>query len=126
MGIQQALFLFFVAAAAGALNSVAAGGGFLCFPALIFTGMAPINANATNTAALFPGTAASAAAYRSAIKGHGRFLVPLIGTGLVGGVLGAVILLHTPQSTFLRLVPWLLLSATLLLLFSDRVSRWIG
>ncbi len=112
--------------AAGALNSVAGGGGFIAFPALIFTGMPPINANATNTAALWPGTVASTGAYRHALDGEARRLIlPLIATGLVGGVLGAVVLLKTPQQTFLRLVPWLLLGATLLFVFSGRITRWM-
>ncbi|MFB3814823.1 MAG: sulfite exporter TauE/SafE family protein [Terriglobales bacterium] len=126
MHLHDALFLFCVAVVGGALNSVAGGGGFLCFPALIFTGMPPINANATNTAALWPGTAASTAAYRSEIAGHGHVMLPLIGTGIVGGLLGALVLLRTPQATFLKLVPWLLLTATLLLAFSGRINRRIG
>jgi uncharacterized protein len=124
--MTQGIFLFLVAVAGGALNSVAGGGGFLCFPALIFTGMPPINANATNTAALWPGTAASTAAYRGELAGHRRMLIPLVLTGIAGGLVGAIILLRTPQTTFLHMVPWLLLVATLLLAFSSRVSRWIG
>lgn len=124
--MTQAIFLFGVALAGGALNSVAGGGGFLCFPALIFTGMPAINANATNTAALWPGTAASTAAYRGEIAGYRRMMLPLVVTGITGGLVGAVVLLKTPQATFLRLVPWLLLVATLLLAFSPQVSRWIG
>ncbi|MFB3917897.1 MAG: sulfite exporter TauE/SafE family protein [Terriglobales bacterium] len=122
----EGLFLFSVALVGGALNSVAGGGGFLCFPALIFMGMPPINANATNTAALWPGTAASTAAYRSEIAAYRRMIAPLIITGILGGLMGAVLLLKTPQLTFLRMVPWLLLSATLLLVFSKHVTAWIG
>jgi len=125
MTAMQGLFLFSVAVAGGALNSVA-GGGFLCFPALIFTGMPPINANATNTAALWPGVAASTAAYRGEISAYRKMLTPLVVTGVVGGLIGAVILLRTPQTTFLRMVPWLLLTATLLLAFSSRITQWIG
>jgi uncharacterized protein len=124
--LHHGLFLFVAALAAGALNSVAGGGGFIAFPALIFTGMPPINANATNTAALWPGTVASTGAYRRVLDGEARRLIlPLIATGLGGGVLGAVVLLKTPQQTFLHLVPWLLLSATLLFVFSGRITRWV-
>ncbi len=123
---SQPLFLFFAALIAGLLNSVAGGGSFISFPALLFTGMAPIAANATNTAALFPGTIASTVAYRNAFTPDARRLLPLLlVTGIVGGVLGARILLITPQSTFLHLIPWLLLAATLLFLAGPRISAWV-
>ena len=127
MSIHEAIFLFSAALVAGVLNSVAGGGGFIAFPALVFTGMPPINANATNTAALWPGTVASTGAYRNALSREDRNLIfPLIVTGMIGGLIGAIVLLKTPQQTFLRLVPWLLLSATLLFCFSRRITRWIG
>jgi uncharacterized protein len=118
---SHSLLLFFAALIAGLLNAVAGGGSFISFPALVFTGMAPIAANATNTAALFPGTVA----YRNAFTPEARRLLPLLLlTGIVGGFLGARILLSTPQSTFLHLIPWLLLVATLLFLAGPRISAW--
>jgi uncharacterized membrane protein YfcA len=124
--ISHPIFLLLAALVGGALNSVAGGGSFITFPSLLFVGMAPIAANATNTAALWPGTVASTVAYRNAFDAEARRLLPpLLVTGTVGGVLGAHILLRTPQSTFLRLVPWLLLAATLLFVFSGRVTSWI-
>jgi len=122
--LSHAVFLFFAATVAGALNAVAGGGGFIAFPALIFTGMQPIAANATNTAALWPGTLASTGAYRGAMRGHEKTLVPLIVAGIIGGIIGAYVLLHTPQQTFMRLVPWFLLSATLLFTFSKRITKF--
>jgi uncharacterized membrane protein YfcA len=120
------VFLFFAAVIAGMINSVAGGGSFVSFPALLFSGIAPIAANATNTAAVWPGTVASTVAYRKAFTPEARRLLPpLIVTGVIGGVLGARILLVTPQGTFLRMVPWLLLGATLLFVFSGRITGWI-
>jgi uncharacterized membrane protein YfcA len=120
------VFLFFAAFIAGTINSVAGGGSFVSFPALLFTGIAPIAANATNTAAVWPGTVASTVAYRKVFTKDVRHLLPpLIITGVIGGVLGARILLVTPQGTFLRMVPWLLLGATLLFVFSGRITGWI-
>jgi uncharacterized protein len=120
------LFLFVAALVAGAINSVAGGGSFITFPALIFVGIAPIAANATNTAAVWPGTVASTVAYRKAFTAQARRLLPpLIITGIAGGVLGARILLITPQATFMRIVPWLLLGATLLFVFSGPITGWI-
>lgn len=126
MTLNQGLFLFCAALAGGTLNSVAGGGGFIAFPALIFTGMPPINANATNTMALWPGTVASTGAYRNAFNHEVKpLMIPLLSTGLLGGLAGAIVLLKTPQATFMRMVPWLLLSATLLFTFSGHITRWV-
>lgn len=126
MTVHDATLLFSVAVVAGALNSVAGGGSFLSFPALLLTGVPPIQANATNTAALWPGTVASASAYRNELRGENRrMLLPLILTGLTGAVLGATILLRTPQATFLHMIPYLLGGATLLFAASGRITRWV-
>src|ERR1051325_4574024 len=115
MSLSQGTFLFAAAFLAGVLNSVAGGGGFIAFPALIFTGMPPIHANATNTAALWPGTVASTGAYRNVLsKQTWGQVLPLVAAGIVGGLLGAMVLLKTPPAMFMRLVPWLLLGATIL------------
>lgn len=122
----QSVFLFVSAFLAGIINSVAGGGSFLTFPALLFVGIPPIQSNATSTAAVWPGTVASLFAYRKVFTFEARrLLVPLLVTGIIGGVLGAQILLYTPQATFLKLVPWLLLAATLLFLASGRITRWV-
>jgi uncharacterized membrane protein YfcA len=115
-----ALLLFVSAALAGALNSVAGGGSFISFPALLFAGITPISANATSTVALWPGSAASVGAYRNRIPHSARLLVPLVLVSLAGGWLGAMILIHTPQGTFMRMVPWLFLGATLLFAFNRK------
>jgi uncharacterized membrane protein YfcA len=126
VSFDQAVLLFLAALVGGALNSVAGGGSFVSFPALLLTGMAPISANATNTAALWPGTVASTGAYRRELGGEVRRMLPrMIAAALLGGLLGARILLHTPQATFMRLVPWLLLLATLLFLLTGRVTGWV-
>jgi uncharacterized protein len=120
------VFLFCAALIAGLLNSVAGGGSFVSFPALLFTGMPAIAANATNTAAVWPGTVASAVAYRNAFNAQARKLLPkLIAIGIAGGVIGARVLLNTPQTTFLHLIPWLLLGATLLFLAGPRITAWV-
>ena len=126
MSFGHPIFLFFAAFVGGAVNSVAGGGSFISFPALLFTGMAPIAANATNTLALMPGTLSSAVAYRNKFTPEARhLLVPLLVTSVIGGLIGARILLRTPQSTFLHIVPWLLLGATLLFLMGGRITGFI-
>jgi uncharacterized membrane protein YfcA len=120
--IPHAPLLFLAALISGALNSVAGGGSFISFPALLFSGVPPINANATNTVAVWPGTLASVGAYRREFAAARHYIVPLALTSTVGGLAGALLLLHTPQRTFLRLVPWLLLGATLLFTFGNRLT----
>lgn len=115
MTFQQALFLFFAAVIGGALNSVAGGGSFFTFPALIFTGINSKIANATSTVAVWPGSVASMGAYRRELFKQPRdVMIVLIIVSLIGGVLGAILLLRTPASTFTALIPYLLLGATIL------------
>ncbi len=104
------------------MNSVAGGGSFFSFPALIFTHVPPIPANATSTVALWPGTVASAGAYRQRFPKDFKILAEMLTTSVVGGTLGALILLRTPQSTFMRFVPYLFLVATLLLIFGKQIA----
>ncbi len=106
----------------GALNAVAGGGSFIAFPALLFTGVPPIPANATNTIALWTAAAASGGAYRSRLNVPRRVMIPLILASLVGGVFGAILLLRTPAQTFLRVLPWLTLGATLLFAFGRKLA----
>ena len=115
--------LFVAAAIGGAINAVAGGGSFVAFPALLFAGVPPVAANATNTIALWPGSVASAVAYRRELRGVKRELVPLGVASLVGGIVGSVLLLRTSDHTFVLLIPWLLLFATLLFSFGSAVTR---
>ena len=125
MNASEIILLFSAAVAGGAVNSVAGGGGFIAFPALLFTGMPPINANATGTIALWPGTLASTGAYRKALsKALLKRVWPLIVITLLGSLVGSFLLLKTPQQTFLKMVPWLLLGATLLFSFGSKITAW--
>jgi len=108
---------------AGAMNAAAGGGSFVSFPAMVFAGVPPVYANASSTVALFPGAVTSGWAYRRALGGIGGVTLPvLLGVSMIGGLLGAVLLLATPQSAFNTLVPWLLLLATLAFAFGGRVG----
>jgi uncharacterized membrane protein YfcA len=119
---EHAIFLFVAGALGGALNAVAGGGSFLAFPALLFVGVPPIPANATNTLALWTGVTASGGAYRNRLDVPTRVLLPLLVTGLAGGIMGAFLLLRTPAHTFMRVLPWLLLGATVLFIFGKRLA----
>jgi len=104
------------------MNAVAGGGSFIAFPALLFTGIAPIPANASNTLSLWVGTAASSRAYRNHLKLPPRIVVPLLIMGLLGGIAGALLLIKTPAQTFLRLIPWMMMAATLLFTFGKHLT----
>jgi hypothetical protein len=117
------LLIIVAALGAGLINSVAGGGMFLTFPALVFTGVPSIVANASSTAALVPGILASAWAYREDFRKSVNFpFWPLLIVTLAGGILGALLLLYTPQRTFDSVIPWLMLAATLLFTFGARLT----
>jgi uncharacterized membrane protein YfcA len=119
------LWLSVAAFLAGVLNAVAGGGSFLLFPAMLSMKMLPVQANATNTVALWPGQLTSVAAYRDQIRKNFRLAWPMALAGLLGGTAGAIVLLNTPQTTFLHLVPWLLLIAAIIFALTGPVTRWL-
>jgi uncharacterized membrane protein YfcA len=122
LNLELGIFLFVAGILGGALNAVAGGGSFVSFPALLFTGVPPIPANATNTIALWTGVTASSGAYRNRLDVPKRVMVPLLLTSFIGGLMGAVLLLKTPAQTFMRVLPWLMLGATLLFVFGKRLT----
>ncbi len=118
-----AALLVVAAFVAGAMNAVAGGGSFLTFPALVFTGVPSIVANASSTLALFPANLAAAVAYRNDFRDFkGVSFRAMLVVSLVGGVLGALLLLLTPQRTFDGVIPWLLLVATLVFAFAPKLT----
>ena len=118
--------LFFAGMVAGAINSVAGGGTLVSFPSLVAFGEPEIVSNATNTAAMWPGSFSSALGYRKDTSVQRGLLVMLAIPSLVGGLLGAVILVITPAETFKHVVPFLVLFATLLLASRDIIARKLG
>ena len=108
---------------AGVMNAMAGGGSFISFPAMLGVGVPPVQANATNTVALWPGQLTSLATLRGDVR---RDLLPTLTiTSLLGGVMGAEVLLHTRQRTFLHMIPWLILGGTLVFGISGPLSRWM-
>ncbi|MGQ9815613.1 MAG: sulfite exporter TauE/SafE family protein [Candidatus Roseilinea sp.] len=126
MDIPNLILLFAAAVVAGAINSVAGGGTLISFPSLLTAGVPAILANATNTAALVPGSASSAFAYREEIRTQGRLLITLFIPSALGGVLGAIALVVTPPEIFNYIVPFLVLFATLLFAGRDLFNRLAG
>jgi len=117
------LLLLAVAFVAGAMNAVAGGGSFLTFPALVFTGVPSIVANASSTVALMPAAAASAWGFRHHRRDFpGVSFRALLAMSLLGGVTGALLLLLTPQRLFDGVIPWLMLLATVAFTFAPKLT----
>jgi len=126
LNFHSAIFLFFAGALGGGINAVAGGGSFVAFPALLLTGVPPIPANATNTLALWVGTTASSGAYPQKLNIGRRVMIPLVLTSILGGLAGAFLLIKTPAQTFLHVLPWLMLGATLLFAFGKHLAGKIS
>jgi uncharacterized membrane protein YfcA len=120
---SELLFLFAAGFFGGVINSIAGGGSFITFPALLLVGVAPISANATNTFASCAGYLSGAYAFREDIYRHKSELPRLLAVSLIGGIAGAWLLLQTPESLFREAIPWLLLFATLLFIFGGRLNN---
>lgn len=125
MSPLELVLLVVAAFLAGVINAVAGGGSFLTFPALIFTGTLPLEANATSTAAVWPGAVASSLGYRRELAEERRLAWRLAVVSALGGVLGALGVIGTPQALFMALVPFLLLIGTLVFTFGDALRRRI-
>jgi uncharacterized membrane protein YfcA len=120
--VLSAIALFGASLLGGAMNAIAGGASFITFPTLLALGLPPIPANATNTVGIWPATLAGAGALREELAVHGKRLRAAGAVSLAGGVVGAVLLLHTPSVTFVKLLPWLMLVATLLFAFGKRLT----
>lgn len=114
------LLLFAVSLWAGAQNALAGGGSFLLLPTMMFTGMDALAANISCCVALFPAQVATGWTGRSHAHGIGSLTLPKLSViMIIGGAIGAVILLATPRGVFGHLVPWLVLFATLLFVWGS-------
>lgn len=119
------LLLFVAGVIGGILNSVAGGGSFITFPALMFVGVPPIAANATNTFAACAGYLSGAYGFRRDIREDPRGLRRTVVFSTFGGALGAYLLLNTPEQLFLEAIPWLLLFATILFVCGRQIHQWV-
>jgi uncharacterized protein len=119
----EQLLVFAAAFAAGVINSVAGGGTLVTVPSMIWLGIPAINANATSTVALWPGSLSGAWGFRRELRGADPRVFALVVPSLVGGLAGAVLLERTPPSVFEAIVPWLILFATCLFMAQDQLQR---
>lgn len=121
--ILELLFLFVAGFLGGVVNAIAGGGSFITFPALLFVGVPPVSANATNTFASCSGYMSGAYAFRRELYAHRDELPRFVLLSLLGGIAGAWLLLQTPESLFREAIPWLLLFATVLFIFGGQINR---
>ncbi len=126
MTVADGALLTLASAAAGVVNAIAGGGTLLTFPALLASGVPPVAANATNTVALFPGQLASSFAYRSHIADERRRALVLSVPSLLGGVVGAWLLLALPEKAFAVAVPWLIVFACVVLAFQGQLKHLVS
>ncbi len=123
MSLIHVVALVAAAFAAGAINSIAGGGTLITFPVLIWLGLDPKVANATSTVALWPGLFGGLYGYRRELENSSRILFRLGLTSVVGGAVGAWLLIWTPSPTFANLVPFLILFATILFMTQGTITR---
>lgn len=125
MTFAQVVLLALAGTAGGVTNALAGGATFFTFPAMLAVGLPPVVANASNAVALWPASVVAAFAQRREIAGNRRLLPRLLAVSLVGAAAGAALLLGTSDRTFLGLVPFLLLSATVLFALSPRLLPYV-
>lgn len=123
MSLTHIAILFTCAFAAGAINSIAGGGTLITFPVLIWLGLDPKIANATSTVALWPGLFGGLFGYRKELENSSAILWRLGIISVIGGAIGAWLLIWTPSPTFARLVPFLILFATILFMSQGAITR---
>jgi uncharacterized membrane protein YfcA len=126
MTLLHGFIMLICAFVAGAMNSIAGGGTLITFPILLWLGLDPKVANATSTVALWPGLFGGLFGFRREMENSRSILVRLGSTSVVGGAVGAGLLIITPSETFARLVPFLIFFATLLFILQEPISRRLG
>ena len=126
MDLAHVLLLILAGLVAGAVNALAGGGSLITFPSLIATGLPSVDANVTNSVAVFPGYVSSVAGSRADLAGQGRRLRSILPTSLVGSVGGCALLLLTPARAFEVIVPFLVLGAAATLAFQERLRGLVG
>lgn len=123
--MTQLVMVVLAALVGGMMNSIAGGGTLLTFPALIALGIPPLSANATSTVALWPGAIGSMWGYRSELRGARPWAVGFALPSLIGGAVGAALLLMTPERRFDAIVPWLVIGATVMFAAQKPLMRWV-
>ena len=120
------IMLFFAGLVGGITNAIAGGASFFTFPAFLATGIPPIVANASNLIAVWPGNTIAVFGYRKQLSNYSGDIRLSIVIALLGGGIGALILIFTGNSAFVKLVPFLILFATIVFTYGDSISKYIA
>ena len=125
LGPFELLLVAFAALAAGAVNALAGGGTLITYPTLIALGLPAVAANVTNTIALAPGHLGATLAQKRDLAGQRTRIARLVPAALLGGLVGGLLLLYTSERVFRRMVPFLILLASVLLAVQEPVRAWL-
>lgn len=125
LNITFGFILFITGVIAGVSNAVAGGGTFFTFPALLASGLPPVVANASNAVAVWPGHALALVGYRKELASYSHAIRGSIAIALIGGVLGAALLVSVGNQAFSKLIPLLILLSTLLFAFGGKINDWL-
>lgn len=125
MEFFSSVLIFFAGLWAGTINSVVGSGTLVTFPVLIALGFAPVTASISNAMGLVAGSAAGAWGYRRELAGRRNQLLRLLPASLLGGITGAYLLLHLPETVFHYAAPALIVVALLMVVFQPRLQRWV-
>ena len=123
MSLPHALGIFGAGIVAGTINTVVGSGTLFTFPVLLAFGYAPVTANVSNTVGLVPGSVSGAIGYREELKGQTRRAIPLATASVIGGIVGAILLLSLPASAFKTIVPAFIAIALVMIVLQPRLSR---
>ncbi|MDH6129465.1 sulfite exporter TauE/SafE family protein [Kitasatospora sp. GP82] len=123
MTLWEGLAVLIAGVGAGTINTVVGSGTLITFPVLLAFGLPPVTANVSNTLGLVPGSLSGAIGYRRELAGQRRRLLRLGTASLLGGLLGAYLLVKLPSSAFDAIVPALILLALVLVVIQPRVAR---
>ncbi|ROR90678.1 sulfite exporter TauE/SafE family protein [Nocardioides aurantiacus] len=126
MGPFESAAILLAGVAAGTINTVVGSGTLITFPTLLAFGVPPVTANVSNTLGLAPGSLSGAIGYRAELRGQRRRLVVLGSASLLGGIVGALLLLWLPSSAFDAVVPVLILLGCALVVVGPRLSRRVA
>lgn len=126
MGTPEIIAISLAGVWAGAINTVVGSGTLVTFPVLLAFGYPPVIANVSNTVGLVPGSASGAYGYRRELAGQRRRMIPLMAASLVGGIIGAVLLLTLPAAAFEAIVPVFIAVAVLLIILQPRLAAMLS
>jgi uncharacterized membrane protein YfcA len=124
--VWEGLFVFVAGIWAGTINTVVGSGTLVSFPVLLAVGLPPVTANVSNTIGLFPGSFVGAYGYRRELSGQRSRVIVLGAASVIGGVVGAILLLQLPADAFNAIVPVLIVLALVLVIFGKQITKWLG